>query len=117
EPVTPVRVRGQVVRRVEAHPHVRIGDAGDGAVVLVPHDPAPGVFARNLTALKIERVSVTVVRRAPEHGDAAIVLQPAELPVVRDVAPDQILALTAPCRSFGPHGAGPETVDRRVVDA
>src|SRR5262249_8996403 len=71
-------------------------------------------FARDLTSLKIERVAVAVVRRIPEHAHAPVIVQPTELPVVGDVAPDQILPLAVPGRPFGPERAGPESHDRRV---
>src|SRR3954471_3095837 len=85
--------------------------------MLVARDAAPGVLARYLSALKIERIAVAVVRRVPEHGDAAIVLDPPALHAHGDVAPHQVLALAAPGRPFGPHPAGPQTVYRSVVDA
>ena len=63
----------------------------------------------------IERVAVAVVRRLAEHGDASVVLDVAELAVVRDVAPDEIASLRAPRRAFVPHAAGEQPLDRRVV--
>src|SRR5262249_9109952 len=68
-----------------------------------------------LTALEVEGVTVAVVRRSPEHGDAAIVVEPAELPVVRDVAPHEVPALRAPGGALCPERAGPQSQDGRVA--
>jgi hypothetical protein len=67
--------------------------------VLVAHHAPGEVLAGELAALEVEGVAVAVVRRAAEHRDAAVVLEPAELTVVRDVAPHEV----APC----PLHAGP----------
>src|SRR5437879_7486317 len=43
-----------------------------------------------------------------------IIFRPSHLPVVRNVAPQQIAALRAPGRTFGPQQPGVEALDRRV---
>src|SRR5687768_15023895 len=75
------------------------------------------MLARELAPLMIERIAVAVAGWLAEHGDAAVVLQPSELAIVGDVAPDQILALTVPRRTLAPHAAAPQTLDRGVADA
>src|SRR5438094_1476587 len=85
------------------------------AVVLVANDAPGEVLARELTALEVEGVAVAVVRWSAEHGDAAVVVEPAELAVVRDVAPHEVPALRAPRRALRPQRAGPEPQDRRVA--
>src|SRR6185503_6259624 len=117
EPIAAVGVRHHVVRRIQRLAVESIREHGDGAVVLVAHDAAQQVLARDLPALEIERVAVAVVRRRAKHRDAAIILEPAQLSVVRDVAPDEVAALARPRRPFGPQRAGPEPLDRRVADA
>ena len=72
------------------------------------------MLAAELPALEVEHVAVAVVRRQPKHADAAVVLDPAQLPVVGDVAPDQVAPLRAPRRALGPERAGPQALDRRV---
>src|SRR5689334_12195620 len=94
---------------------VGVGNHGDGAIVLIAHETPPAMLARDLAALMIEGVAVAVVRRRTEHGDAAIVLDVAELAVIGDIAPDEIAALRAPGRAFVPHAAGEEPVNGRVV--
>ena len=103
EPVAAVRMAGDVVRRVQPLALERIGDHRYRSVVLVAHDAAAGVLARQLAPLMIERVAVAVARRLAEDGDTAVILEPSHLPVVRDVAPDQILPLAVPGRSLAPH--------------
>ena len=117
KPVAAVRMTRDVVRRIQPLALERIGDHRDRSVVLVAHHAAAGMLARELASLMIERVAVAVARRLAEHGDAPVILDPSHLPVVRDVAPDQILPLAVPRRSFAPHAAGPQPLNRRVADA
>ena len=105
-----------IVRRIEPLALIRIRDDGDRSVVLVSDDAAARVLARELTALMIERVAVAVARGLTEHGDLTIILEPPQLAVVRDVAPDQILPLSVPCGTFAPHAARPQPLNRRVAD-
>ena len=117
KPVAAVLVTGDVVRRVQPLAVKRIGDHGNRTVVLVAHDPTARMFTGQLAALVIECVAVAVARRLAEHGDAAVVFDPAHLPVVGNVAPDQILALAVPRRPLAPHAACPQPLNRRVADA
>ena len=114
EPVAAVRVRHHVVGRVEplAVEHGR--EDGRRPVELVAHHAPGDVLAGELAALEVERVAVAVVRRRAEHADVPVVLDPAHLAVVRDVAPHQVAALGAPRRPFRPERAGPQPLDRRV---
>src|SRR5215471_13842660 len=114
EPVTAVRVRDDVVGRVEPLAIVGIGEHGCSAIVLVAYDPAGKMLAGELPALKVERITIAVVGRRPEDADATIVLHPSHLPIVRNVAPHQIAALRAPRRAFGPRQASIEAMNRRV---
>src|SRR5712692_7853638 len=72
------------------------------------------MLAGELPTLEVERVAVAVVRRIPEHADATVVLRPAHLAIVGDVAPYQIAPLRAPRRALGPQETGVQTLDRRV---
>ena len=82
--------------------------------MLVAHHAAGEMFAGELAALEVERVAVGVVGRRAEHADMTVVLRPSHLPVVGNVAPQEIAALRAPGRTFGPQHAGIETLDRGV---
>src|SRR5438094_5479805 len=84
-------------------------------IVTEPSCHAPReVLAGELAPLEVEGVAVGVVRRAAENRDPAVVLRPAELPVVGNVAPHQIPPLTAPGRSLRPERPRPQTQDRGV---
>src|SRR5258705_10660499 len=72
------------------------------------------MFAGELAALEVERVAVRVVGRRAKDSDATVVLRPSHLPIVGNVAPQQIAALRAPGRAFGPQQSGIEALDRRV---
>ena len=72
----------------------------DGAIQLVADHTSRHVLARKLAALEIERVAVAVVRRCAEHAHMTVVLDPAELAIVRNVAPYKIPALRIPCRTL-----------------
>ena len=109
-------MRREVVGRVEPLAIVGFGDRGDRSVVFVACDAAAGVLAGHLTPLKVERVAVAVVRGTAEHRHASVIVDPAALHAHWHVAPDQVFALAAPRRTFGPLAAGPETVNRGVVD-
>ena len=114
EPVAAVGMRDHVIGRVQLLPVVLVGDDGGRAVELVAHDAARQVLARNLAALEVERIAVAVVRRVAEHGDAVVVLEPAHLHVVADVAEHEIAADTAPRGALEPQAAGPQALDRVV---
>jgi hypothetical protein len=60
------------------------------------------MLAGELSALEVERVAIGIVGRISEYGDVAIILRPSHLPVIGNVAPDEIAALRAPGRAFGP---------------
>ena len=107
-------MRNGIVRRVQALAVVRISDHRCRAVKLVTHNAASQMLARNLAALVVEGVAIAVVRRHAEYADATIVLQPPQLSIVGDVAPDQIMPLSIPGRALRPERAGPEPLDRRI---
>src|SRR5579862_46191 len=75
-------------------------------------------LAGDLPALEIEGVAVGFVSRLAEIvGDiSAAVFEITKLPVVRNVAPDQILSLCVPSRSFCPEAPGIEPFDGSVAD-
>jgi len=103
-----------VVGRVEALAIERVGDHRHRAVVLVAHHTPRQMLARDLAALEVEGVAIAVVRRHAEDADLAGIFQPAQLAIVRDIAPHQIPALAAPCRALTPQRTGPQPLDRRV---
>src|SRR5262245_46139218 len=114
EPVAAVRMRHDVVGGVEPLAVVLVRDQRDRSIVLVADHASGQVLARELAALEVESVAVAVVRRAPEDRHVTVVLEPAQLPIVGDVAPHQIPPLAVPGRPFRPQGAGPQALYRRV---
>src|SRR5579871_6805514 len=74
-------------------------------------------LAGDLPPLEIEGVAVGFIGGFSElHGDESIFVQIAKLPVVRNIAPYEILALRIPGRSFGPQAAGIKPLDGRVAN-
>jgi hypothetical protein len=88
---------------------------GHGAIVLVSDDTPAAMLTRYLPALMVECIAVAVVRWRPEHRHPVVVLDPTQLAVVRDIAPDQITPLSAPRRSLVVHPSREEPMDPRVV--
>ena len=80
----------RVVGGVERLALELVGQHGDAAVVLVADHAAVAVLAGDLPALVVERVAVAVAGRVAEDADVAVLLQPAQLDVVGDVAPEQV---------------------------
>ena len=95
-------------------PFKEFGEHRDRAVELVADHAPREMLAGDLPALEVEGVAVAVVRRHAEHRHVAVVLDPAHLPVVRNVAPDQELADRVPGRTLGPQRPGPQALDGRV---
>ena len=79
------------------------------------HAPA-AVLARELPALEVEGVAVAVAGRVAEGRDPVVVLDPAQLRVGRDVAPDHVAADAVPGRALGPRRAEVQPLDQRVED-
>ena len=114
EPDAAVGVHGGVIGRIQRPAFVTVGDDRDRTVVFVPHDAAAAVLAGDLPALGVKGIAVAVPGRVAEFRHMAVVFEPAHLPVVGYVTPDQVAADAAPGRAFRPQGAGVVTPDRRV---
>src|SRR5882724_1110621 len=69
------------------------------------------MLARKLPAMEVEHVAVAVVGIPAKHRHVAVVLDPAHLPAVGDVAPQQVASLRVPCRALGPQRPCPQTLD------
>ena len=91
-----------IVGGVEGFAAVAVGEHGDLAVVLVAHHAAVAVFAGNLAPGPVEGVAVAVAAGMTEGAHVSVLFQPAQLDVVRDIAPEQITAYAVPGRSLGP---------------
>jgi hypothetical protein len=114
EPDAAVRMRNDVVGRVEVLAVEVVSNDRDRAVELVTDDSPREMLAADLPALEVERIAVAVVRGHAEHAHVTVVLQPSHLPVVGNVAPDEITALRIPGRPLRPQRTGPQSLDRRV---
>jgi hypothetical protein len=82
--------------------------------MLIAHDAARQMLARDLPSLKVEGVAVAVVGRHAEDADVAVVFRPSHLTIVGNVAPHEIAALRVPGRAFRPERAGEQPLDRGV---
>ena len=105
-----------VIRRVEPLASEFVGDHRDGSVVFVTRHAAVAVLAGKLPPLEVEGVAVAVAGRIAEHRDPPVLLRPAHLNVVGDVAPHQIPADPIPSRTLRPQRARVDPFDRRVAD-
>ena len=116
EPDAAVGMDDDVVRRVQAPALETVRDDRHRAGVLVARHAPAAVLAGDLAPFVVERVAVAVAGRAAEDADVAVLLQPAHLAVVRDVAPDQVASAAVPGRPFRPQRAGVVAADRRVEE-
>src|SRR5579883_1050765 len=91
-----------------------LGKDLDLAVMLEAHDAARVVFATDEPAFEVERAAVGVIRGLAKDADVAIFVQPAELPIVGNITPDQVTSGGIPGAALGPGGAGPEPLDTGV---
>jgi hypothetical protein len=88
---------------------------GDVAIVFEAHQP--GAFGADLPAFGIKAVAIALVGWLAELGrDVAVIVEVAQLTIVGNVTPYQILAGGVPCRTLGPQAAGVEPLDRGVAD-
>ena len=83
-----VRMHHGIVGGVEGFAAVAVGEHGDLTVVLVAHYAAVAVFARNLASGPVEGVAVAVAAGMTECAHVSVLLQPAQLNIVRDIAPE-----------------------------
>src|ERR1017187_7551756 len=74
------------------------------------------MLAGELAALVVEGIAVAVTRGLAHDADVAVVLQPAQLAVIGNVAPDEVTPDAVPRRTLGPQVAGIEPLNRRIAD-
>jgi hypothetical protein len=96
-----------VIWRTQSLAFERIRDDRARSVIFVSHDAPREVLTRKLSASRVERVAVAVVGRHPEHRYTAIVFDPAQLAVRRDIAENQKSPDRIPRRTFQPEATGP----------
>ena len=107
-------MHGAVIGGVEGLAVEFVGQHGDLAVEFVADDAARGVLEADLAALVVEGVAVAVVGVVAHDGDVAVFRQVAQLGVVRDVAPDEVVAAAVPGGAFGPEHSGVQAADGGV---
>src|SRR5437868_12764032 len=93
EPDRAVRMRHDVVRRVERLAVKGIRDDSHRAVVLPAHDAPEEILAGELPALMVEGIAVRVIGRLAERGDPSIFPDIAVLNIACYVAEDAIFPL------------------------
>jgi hypothetical protein len=74
---------GAVVGRVERFAIELFSEDGDAVVRFVTHHPAGAMLEGNLATFAVEGVAIAVIRGLAKRGDLVVVLQPAELHVIR----------------------------------
>ncbi len=110
-----VGMHHDIVRSVELLAVGLLGEHRGRAVVLETHQLC--ALRRDLPAFGVECVAVAFVGRIAEaFGDVAVVVEVAQLAIVRNVAPHQIASLCIPGRAFRPEAAGVEPLNRGVAD-
>ena len=112
KPDRAVGLHHKIVRRVEALAVVALSEDGDRAIVLRPGDPATPVFGGDEPTLAVARIPVGVARRGTEVVHLPGQLAPADDPVVRDVATQQIASVAEPDWSLGPAQPGGDALHR-----
>ena len=116
EPYAAIRMHHDIVRRIQRLAVVLISDYGHAAIVLVAHHAPSGMLACQLTTFEIECIAVAVARRAAEDADVPVFFRDPHLPVVGNIAPQQVLSLRAPGRPFRPSRADVVAIDDRVEE-
>src|SRR5256712_11427966 len=105
EPDRAIGVDRGIVRRVELLAFEVIGQHGPGAVVLAAAHTARDVLHRDQPALVLARVAARIARVGLEHTHVAVILDPAQRAVVRDVAPYETAPVAHPPGAFAPERA------------
>ena len=95
EPDRAIRMRHQIVRRIERFAVELIGDHRHRSVMFPAHHAAKVILRGNLPPLQIERVAVGVARRLAKWRDALVVPQETILRVANHVAEHEVMALAA----------------------
>src|ERR1051325_3882654 len=90
----------------------------DRAAVFITHDAPVAVLARNLPALEVVGVAVRVAGWMPEDARVPVVLDPAHLDVVGNVAPRDVAAHAVPDDALAPEHTGImiDALDWRVAE-
>src|SRR6185503_18147239 len=84
--------------------------------MFVTNHTAVAMFAGELAPFPVEGVAVAVAGRLAKHADMPVVLDPAELTVVGDIAPDEVAAHAVPGDAFCPEQPGVQPLDGCVAD-
>src|SRR5260221_3552403 len=114
EPDAAIRLDDDIVGRVEPLAAVVVGEHGDAAVRLGAGDAARAVLAGDEAALAVARIAVAVVRGLPEDAHAGT-LDELHDAVVRDVAPQESIAVGEIDRPFGPQHAAMQLLEPGIA--
>jgi len=105
-----------VVGRIEPLTLPLFGDHGLRAIGLIAHHAAAAMFAGKLPALVVKGIAVGIAGGVAVDAHVAVFFQPAELPGIRNVAPNQTARVAVPGRAFHPQTTGVEPLDWGVTD-
>ena len=116
EPDAAVRMDHDVVGGVEGLALPAVRQDGHRSIVFIADHAAGVVLTGQQAALPIERVAVGVVGGLVEYADVAVLLQPAQVPIVGNIAEHQVAPAAVPCGPLGPKQAGVQPLDGRALD-
>src|SRR6266571_7844521 len=111
----------RIVGRVEPLTIPGVRQNSRSTIMVVAHHAPVAVLHGDLATLEVPDIAIAVTRRLAEHADMPIVVEPAQLAVVGDVAEDQEIADGVPRRALRPqdwlavHVAVPQALDRGIA--
>src|SRR5262245_10933184 len=116
EPDATVGMDNHVVWGIERFALITIRQHGDAAVILGTSHSARAMLARDKAPLPVAGVTVGVIGRLTEHTDRARLFSPAQHPIVRNIAPQQIAPIPKPAGAFGPQCPCVESLHRGMSE-
>jgi hypothetical protein len=99
-----------IVWGIERFALITMRQHGDAAIILGARHPARAMLARDEAPLPVAGVAVGVIGRLTEHTGRARLFSPAQHPVVRNIAPQQVAPIPKPAGTFGPQRPGVESL-------
>ena len=116
EPDAAVGVDDDVIGGIEGLALPAVRQHRHRAVMFVANHAAGVVLAGKQAALPIKRIAVGVVGGRVEDADVAVLLEPAQVPIVGDIAENQVAPAAVPCGPFGPKQARVQPLDGCALD-
>lgn len=115
EPDAAILMDNDIIGGVQFPALVIVHQDRNPAVILRSRYPPAVMFAGNETAVTIPGITIAVVRRAAKDRHLPRFFQPAQHPVIRNIAPEQKTAVAKPDRPLRPTRPGPQTLQSRAA--